>query len=208
MYKYEKEIQNRIQQYDWQSQINVFADCFDGINQAVIDAVYRSFKYPLSANARRALDLYYEYDEQGVFKKNTVRHLTPHYVPTKEIACADASGLPDKRGLYFLGMIGQNPDGENYYLIKIGGSDNIRKRVSAYATYNPMLYIGGYYVIHGTQYKEHEHNCHCFLQYMSQAMAQNAKEWYYVSKEDYFALCKLFSDKDAFEVIANGEVIL
>jgi hypothetical protein len=205
MYKYEQKINERIANYNWKELIDQFRDEDGTVSQDWIDVVFRDFRAPLDANARYGLEMHYYYNEKGVFKREATYYCPSDEINIKEIECAKTDSLPTSAGLYFIGMIGQNPDGENYYLIKIGTAENIKKRLQAYATYNPMIYIGGCYCVKNGRVGCEE-RCHRFLSRMAYAQAQNSKEWFYVSEEDYYALCNLFMDKDAFAVIAEGEV--
>ena len=200
MYKYEQEIEERITQYHWNDMIDFFTDEDGSISDAALDCVYRDFRLPLSANARYGLELYYTYDKTGVHKKDKI---VKDEIPTLEIACAKPDGLPRTEGVYFLGMIGMNPTGEKYYLIKVGRANNIYSRVSSYATYNPMLYIGGYYET--MQSDRAERYCHRYLEKYAYAKAQRANEWFYVNETAYYKLCEAFSNPAVFRVIAEKE---
>ena len=201
MYKYEQEIEERIVQYHWNDMIDFFSDEDGNISEAALDCVYRDFRSPLGANARYGLELYYIYDKTGVHKKDKI---VKDEIPTLEIACAKPDELPRTEGVYFLGMIGMNPAGEKYYLIKVGRANNIYSRVSSYATYNPMLYIGGYYET--TKSDRAERYCHQYLEKYAYAKAQNTNEWFYVNETTYYKLCEAFSNPAIFRVIAEKKV--
>ena len=98
-------------------------------------------------------------------------------------------------------MIGTNPDGKSYYLVKIGSSENIKTRVRQYATYNPMIYIGGYCL---TSYRNAEENCHYYLRKKAYALALHTEEWFYVDEETYFELCDTFANMETFKAIVEG----
>lgn len=204
MYKYEEAINKRIKEYDWNKTIEVFRNDDGTVEQWVIDVVYRDFRMPLDANARHGLESHYYYNEYGVFKKDEFTSKIAE-VPIKEIECAMTNNLPTEEGLYFVGMIGNNPIGEEYYLVKVGTAKNIKKRLQDYATYNPMIYIGGYLCVSKNR-ELCETRCHNFLTSMAYAQAQNSKEWFYVDKETYFALCDIFGDMDKFEIIAKENI--
>lgn len=207
MYKYEIEINKRMAEYDWDKKIDFFREEDGTIPRIFIDCVYRDFRAPLSANARYGLETHYYYNEHGIFKNEKSYYYPRFQLPIKEIECAKVNNLPTDEGLYFIGMIGTNPNGESHYLIKIGTAENIKKRIQSYATYNPMLYIGGYYRVNKDR-ERCEDRCHCFLSSIAYAQAQNSNEWFYVCEQDYYALCELFSNEEAFEIIAKGEVDL
>lgn len=198
MYKYEQEIEARIAKYHWNDMIELFSDEDGNISEAALDCIYRDFRLPLSANARYGLELHYTYDKTGVHKKD---EMVKDEIPTLEIDCAKSNELPRTEGVYFLGMIGINPVGEKYYLIKVGRANNIYSRVSSYATYNPMLYIGGYYET--TKSDRAERYCHKYLEKYAYAKAQNANEWFYVNETTYYKLCEAFSNSAIFKVIAE-----
>ena len=50
-------------------------------------------------------------------------------LPTMEMPWITSDG---QDGLYFVGMIGMNPEGEPYYLVKVGRSSNIKKRIELF----------------------------------------------------------------------------
>ena len=128
-------------------------------------------------------------------------------LPVLDMPCAKITekGL---RGLYFIAMMAHNPEGENFYLVKIGQAEDIGTRMQQYASHNPMIYHNNcsLYINHGSM-NEYERNCHMFLKTMAYARAQNALEWYYVTEENYFTLCHLFESPITFASIANGNTI-
>lgn len=197
-YKYEQQIEERIQEYDWEGMCKLLTWDDSEFKPAYLSFIFRDFRAPLNTNARRALDLYYTYDETGVHKKENIESL-----PTMTMPCADTSNITTHSGLYFIGMIGTNPDGQNYYLVKIGASTNIKSRLRQYATYNPMIYIGGVCEMN-RDLKEAEKTAHDYLRDNAIAIAQNASEWFYVTEEKYYELCTTFADKEMFKAIAEG----
>ena len=196
MTKYEEKINARIQEYDWEGMVKKMTWGDEEISQGFLDVIFRDFQAPLDANCRRALKEYYCYDKTGVHERVDLDTL-----PILDMPCAEYNTLPKASGLYFLGMIGTNPDGKKYYLVKVGCSENIRTRVRQYATYNPMIYIGGYCI---TGYGAGETNCHRYLRQKAYAVALHTDEWYYVDEETYFELCDTFNDSEMFEAIAEG----
>lgn len=205
MYKYEQEIEERIATYDWNGMINFLEsdddDDDESVTKAIVECVYRDFRLPLSANARYGLEMHYTYDKTGVHKKIEEKN---EDIPILEIDCAKTNNLPRTEGVYFIGMIGINPTGEKYYLIKVGRANNIYSRLSSYATYNPMLYIGGYYETKKSEAAERM--CHNYLEKYAYAKAQSTKEWFYVNETTYYKLCDAFSDQRVFKVIAEKKV--
>lgn len=196
MTRYEEKINARISSYHWKEMVEMMAYDEEEPSQASLDCVFRDFQAPLDSNCRRALKQYYYYDKTGVHERNDLDTL-----PTMDMPCAEYEELPHAQGVYFLGMIGTNPDGKNYYLVKVGGSENIHSRVRQYATYNPMIYIGGYCL---TGYRDAETNSHRFLRKKAYAVALHTDEWFYVDEETYFELCEIFADKEMFKAIAEG----
>lgn len=197
-YKYEEEINERIQNYHWKEMCDCFRDDNGEVSKTALDAIFQDFRRPLLSNARRALEAYYDYDETGVHR---VSEPSANWwgLPVMTMPCADYSNIPDNyKGLYFIGMIGINPDGRKYYLVKVGSSENVKNRLRQYATYNPMLYIGGIVLGDG------EDNAHNYLANRAIALAQNAREWFYVDEVTYFELCETFSDQEMFKAIVEG----
>lgn len=200
-YKYEKEIENRINGYDWKGMCDFFTDENGEIAPSALNAIFQDFRRPLMSNARRALDAYYTYDKDGVHKVRKPAE-NRYDLPVMSMPCADASAFDwPYDGLYFIGMIGTNPEGHSYYLVKVGCADNIQKRLRQYATYNPMIYIGG---ICPATPKTREDTAHEYLAERAIALAQNSTEWFYVTEEMYYELCETFSDLDTFRAIAEG----
>ena len=123
-------------------------------------------------------------------------------LPTLEMPWITSDGGD---GLYFVSMIGMNPEGQAYYLVKVGRSSNIKKRISIYASTNPMIFHNNMYI---TDYDKSnvdaEHNCHQYLAERAYAIADRTEEWFYVTEEMYFELCGTFMDKDQFRAIAEG----
>ena len=194
-YKYEEQINKRIKEYNWERMVEMMT-WDDEFNQSSLDLIFRDFQAPLDSNCRRALKQYYEYDKTGVHLRESLDML-----PVLDMPCAEYDTLPNAKGVYFLGMIGTNPDGKTYYLVKIGSSDNIRTRVRQYATYNPMIYIGGYCVIDKS---DAETLCHRYLRDNAYAVALHTDEWYYVDEKTYYELCDTLSDMNMFKAIAEG----
>ena len=195
MYKYEEEIQNRLNNFNWEDEYQHWN--FDDDEETTTKFILFWFKSGLSQYARKIIDRDYICDAHGIYKKEK------NTLPVMSMPVADTSKLPHDMGVYFVGMIGINPTGQKYYLVKVGYSSDVHDRVSQYASYNPMLYVGGYV---RTVSEEREKVCHAYLEKRAIARAQNAKEWYYVDEETYFELCNTFSDKAEFTKIALGMV--
>ena len=200
-YKYEEEINERIQSYDWKKMCDFFSDENGEVSRSALNAIFQDFRRPLMSNARRALDAYYTYDKDGVHKVRKPAE-NRYNLPVMSMPCADASAFDwPYGGLYFVGMIGTNPEGHSYYLVKVGCADNVQKRLRQYATYNPMIYIGG--ICPATR-NTSEDTAHEYLAERAIALAQNSTEWFYVTEETYYELCDTFSDMETFKAIAEG----
>ena len=195
MYKYEEEIQKRIEEFNWEEEYKTWN--FGDDKETTLKITFSFFKTNLSQYACKVLARDYTYDEHGIYKKET------DTLPIMSMPVADTSNLPHKNGVYFIGMIGVNPDGQKYHLVKVGYSSDIHDRVSQYASYNPMLYVGGCVTYVG---EEHEKICHAYLEKKAIARAQNAKEWYYVDEKTYFELCNKFSNETEFIKVILGMV--
>jgi len=125
-------------------------------------------------------------------------------LPKLELSCADTSYLPQEQGLYFIGMIGINPNETKYHLVKIGCAENIYRRLRQYGTYNPMIYIGGTVCNLNVSISDAETTCHEYLAEKAYAYAQNAREWFYVNEATYYELCDTFANQEMFKAIAEG----
>lgn len=127
-------------------------------------------------------------------------------LPTIKMSCATITER-GMRGLYFVAMMAHNPDGKNFYLVKIGKAEDIGSRMRQYASHNPMIYHNNcsLYINEG-RLEPYEHNCHNFLNNIAFGRAQNSLEWYYVNEKDYYTLCDLFASPSTFAAIACGKI--
>lgn len=104
-------------------------------------------------------------------------------------ACNDGINYdaPDEAGLYFVGETHFNPHTrEEYYWVKIGESDNLRKRLRGYNSTNPMLWRIGYKL--GAQNEEKIY--HELLRNIAVAKGVRNDEWFLVNRETYLAMCE------------------
>lgn len=214
IYKYEREAEERMKALDWGAEIRAAKRW--GLSDEQADEFIRTeFLEGASSALRASFAKHYRITENGVIR------ITEHKDPGEGcVRChvnkkAEEYGLPVLEmpwitsdggwGLYFIGMIGMNPEGQSYYLVKIGRSNDIQKRISGYASMNPMIYHNNMYL---TEYDvddaEAEDNCHHYLAEHAYAMADRTEEWFYVSEETYFELCSTFADKEMFKAIAEG----
>ena len=118
------------------------------------------------------------------------------------------SGYKNDGGLYFIGMMNVDPDDNHYYLVKVGKSKDVHKRLKQYFGYNPMVYNNNNILYIPNDYARDiaEENCHAFISHYAYGVAAGGQEWYYVTKEIYFLLCSLFNDTQMFKFIADGTV--
>lgn len=118
------------------------------------------------------------------------------------------SGYKNDGGLYFVGMMTVDPEENHYYLVKIGKSKDVHKRLKQYFGYNPMIYNNNniLYIPNELERDIAEENCHAFISHYAYGVAAGGIEWYYVTKEIYFFLCDIFNDTEMFKFIANGEI--
>lgn len=156
---------------------------------------YEDEKGSLSSNARIAIKKYYTFVEgEGYVRIKesnffSIEQIFPAAsLPVKEFDFAN--GKAEEAGLYFLGMIGRNPSGEDFYLVKIGCASNIKERVNQYRSYNPMIYHNNIiYCPEDIDLRTAEKEAHKVLADIAIARAAHAMEWFYVDKETYFQLC-------------------
>jgi hypothetical protein len=193
MFKYEQEIQRANKEY--QRYCKEFSE--NGTLSSDDEDTARMFAYygSLSSNTRIAIDKYYNFVEgEGYIRVKesnsfSIENLFPAAsLPVKEFDFAN--GEADCPGLYFLGMIGRNPNGEDFYLVKIGCAKNIKERVNQYRSYNPMIYHNNIIYCPDADLREAEKQAHRALADFAIARAAHAMEWFYVDKETYFALCE------------------
>ena len=149
----------------------------------------------LSPNARAAIKKYYNFVEGEGYvrvkesKSFSIEQIFPAAsLPVQEFDFAN--GEADCSGLYFLGMIGRNPSGEDFYLVKVGCASNIKERVNQYRSYNPMIYHNNIiYCPDDIDLRAAEKDAHKALADIAIARAAHAMEWFYVDKDTYFRLC-------------------
>lgn len=212
VYKYEREVEERIKDLDWGAEIRA-AKSF-GMTDEQADRFIRTEFLEGASNALRAsFAKHYRITEEGVVRitehkepgANSIsgrRNGFTYGLPVMEMPWITSDGGD---GLYFIGMIGMNPEGEPYYLVKVGRSNNIKKRIAGYASMNPMIFHNNMYITDFDKSNvEAEHNCHRYLAENAYAIADKTEEWFYVTEEKYFELCGIFSDKEMFTAIAEG----
>ena len=212
MFKYEEEINARLANFDYAEEWNNLVESI-GLTEQQAQEWFGSYfgggMNGLSPNAKLALKKYYRFTKDGLVKIGGGFHNTRHDnkfdLPTMEMPCAKCTY--ENSALYFISMMCVNPEGKEYYLVKIGAAKNANKRIREYAVTNPMIYNNDIILpCKENELKEKEYNCHKYLASMAYAIAQNSYEWFYVTKENYFLLCQMFKDTTFFQMVADGEV--
>lgn len=194
MRKYEIEIRKITESHNWSERYKKMGK----------ELTEYAFIIQLSHYAAAVFRKNYYIDESGVHKKESAMANDNYGLPTIKMPCANV----DEKfgGLYFVSMIGTNPNGKIYYLVKVGQAKNIAARMASYATHNPMIYHN--YISLQIDDKEQrdkaEQNCHKFLAKLAYGVAQNSCEWFYVNKQDYFNICACFTNHNSFQMIASG----
>ena len=125
-------------------------------------------------------------------------------LPEYKISCYNVSLPYDICGLYFLGDIKYDPTYGKIFLIKIGCSSNLIKRVNSYLTHNPMFYCDNTILPYGA-YEKGESNAHEFLARVAIGRPTYSKEWFIVDETTYFELCEKFKDHQFFRDVAEGK---
>lgn len=112
-------------------------------------------------------------------------------------------------GLYFIGEIGYNPIiNQKFFMVKIGQTENIKKRMAQYRTHNPNFWHENCSLkIDTWQDREYyETLAHKALNNICIKKCPNADEWFIVSEKIYFELCEACSCETSFyEFIKTGE---
>ena len=204
MYKYEEEINERIKNFDYKQ---VMRDYYHEEWPDPFIIIRSFFQYQMSPNAIAALKKHYTFTKNGVVRNTENKRNNKFNLPTLEIPCAICN--THEKGLYCIGTIGCNPEGKKYYLLKVGCSEDIGNRMTAYYSSNPMIYSNNMVLTDipdDMSLRDAETNCHKFLANFAFAIAQKCHEWFYFTEEDYFMLCDMFNDKETFKMIASGEM--
>ena len=208
MYKYEIEINNKYQNFNFTEQYNQFSSLFVDEN-IILSLITACFRETLAYGARPSFDKYYKFTSKGLIKIGGGFCSRENYGLEEEIIPMALSTV-NSCGLYFIGQIGITPEGKKYYLVKIGSAigRTIAQRVADYAGYNPMIYHNNCALTtcpKGKTWEQAENACHQFLAKQAIKKAQKTNEWFYVPEEIYFQLCDLFANEEFFYEIANGE---
>jgi hypothetical protein len=211
VYKYEREVEERIKDLDWGAEIRAAKSL--GLTDEQADRFIRTeFLEGASSALRASFAKHYRITEEGVIRITEHKEPGANCVPGRRNGLT--YGLPVMEmpwitsdggdGLYFIGMIGMNPEGDPYYLVKVGCSSNIKKRIAGYASMNPMIFHNNTYITEFDRGLPAEANCHRYLAENAYAIADRTEEWFYVTEEKYFELCGTFANKEMFKAIAEG----
>ena len=96
---------------------------------------------------------------------------------------------PECCGLYFIGETHFNPfTDEKFYCVKIGLSNNIKKRMNGYRSCTSMVYPIEF--LETYDYINLEHYYHNLLNQIAIYRNQNNDEYWFVDKETYLQMCQ------------------
>jgi hypothetical protein len=157
----------------------------------------------------------YKYNQNEWCYKDRFERIHTSYISSTQPIITNTDTIPQINyndhfpGLYFLGQIGYNPIlDKKIYFVKVGQSEDIGKRVKQYFSYNPLIYYNHTClpIDNNIERKCCESICHNYLSKYTISYGQNAYEWFQVSEENYYELCKQFSDVNTFNLIAHGGI--
>lgn len=117
------------------------------------------------------------------------------YVPEPELPVfTDEYDHPtplDESGLYLIGDVKANPyTGKMLYIIKVGRSKNLEKRINQYYTENPLPWFADFLEADVDNYISMERDCHAMLKRVAYAKADRTDEWFFVDKDTYLEICE------------------
>lgn len=98
----------------------------------------------------------------------------------------------DFSGIYLIGQCIFNPyTKEEYYLLKVGESSSVAKRLKQYKTYNPHIFlIDTFKTKKENTAKSLESSCHSILEYFCHFNSYENTEWYIVDRDFYLNISK------------------
>lgn len=108
-------------------------------------------------------------------------------------------------GLYFIGMVGFNPIiKQPLYMVKIGQSEDIGKRMRQYLSTNPLIYHNNCSlpIRDSSDRDKWEKNCHSYLKEISIDSPLGSREWFEVTERDYMFLCDVLCNELNFLSLA------
>ena len=96
-------------------------------------------------------------------------------------------------GVYLIGETRFNPQNEEkFYLVKVGKSRNLEKRMKQYRVTNPMVYHIDYFPFRydePSMYGSFENLCGYILASITKGRVDGTEEWYLVNQQDYIEIC-------------------
>lgn len=96
-------------------------------------------------------------------------------------------------GVYLIGETRFNPQNEEkFYLVKVGKSKNLEKRIKQYRVTNPMVYHIDYFPFKYDEPQEYgafEDLCGYILASITKGRVEGTAEWYLVNQQDYAEIC-------------------
>lgn len=97
---------------------------------------------------------------------------------------------PEENGLYLVGSTHFNPfTKEEFYLVKVGTSKNLNKRMKQYKGTNPLMFHIDYYPTNNTL-PLYECDCHMVLYENCEGIIEGCDEWVKVSRDTYLEICE------------------
>lgn len=98
---------------------------------------------------------------------------------------------PSNPGIYIVGNTLFNPyTNEEFYLVKVGMSKNIKERMKSYCTSNPLLFHIDYVETENVQMAaKFEIQCHAVLYSICSMICERSMEWVRVNKDVYIDIC-------------------
>lgn len=131
----------------------------------------------------------------------------PYNTSTLTRLFTDPDNAHPYSGVYFIGIMAFDPQGNKYYLVKVGSANDCEKRINQYFTYNPIIYTNNTYLhVSIENINLAEANCQAYLSQFADGIARGTHEWFHMSETNYFLMCDMFKDKTTFEMIAKGEI--
>lgn len=165
------------------------------INKAIFELEYKNCeiklltpqkeRYFLDAQHSRAIKKPFEKDTP-IEAKRIYKELQTKYPQTGKVEFV----WPDKGGVYLLAQIVSPPTrpAERYYIIKVGKSTNLHKRISAYKGMNPFAVCIDVKQVPPRDIDATEIKYHMLLN--KRYLRQGNTEWFVVPEQDYEKILK------------------
>jgi hypothetical protein len=123
------------------------------------------------------------------FQKVEVKMIKYEAPPIFKDDLTNLRNAPEVCGLYFIGETHFNPiTDEKFYCVKIGLSNNIKKRMNNYRSCTSMVYPIEF--LDASNYEELERYYHNLLNKVATYRNQNNEEYWFVDRETYLAMCE------------------